>query len=358
MKTSVPVGLCCMAIAATLGLSACGDKTAKGPTPPAPGGTAPAAPTAPGPDGTATNPTPAAKKATKPDGSPIVVGFSQIGAESGWRMANTMSIQDEAKKRGIDLKFSDAQGKQENQIKALHSFVAQGVDVIMFSPVVESGWGPVLKEIKKAKIPVIVSDRRPDADPSLYVTFIGSDFIQEGQRAGEWMAKKMGGKANIAELQGTVGSAPANDRFKGFRQAISKYPGMKIVISQSGDFKRSNGKEAMEAFLKSPQGKNINALYAHNDDMAIGAIQAIKQAGRKPGKDIVIVSIDGVKDAFVAMKNGELNCSVECNPLIGPILFDTVESVMAKKPVKPRIVTHDDLYDETNAAAALPTRKY
>ncbi|HEY3412566.1 MAG TPA: ABC transporter substrate-binding protein [Armatimonadota bacterium] len=355
MKTSVPVGLCCIGIAATLGLSACGNKT-----PTAPPATNPPTPSAPAADNTASATAAQIPSAPtrKPDGSPIVVGYSQIGAESGWRMANTKSIQDEAKKRGIDLRFSDAQQKQENQIKALRTFVAQGVDVIMFSPVVESGWEPVLKEIKKANIPVIVSDRRPDADASLYVTFIGSDFIQEGKRAGDWMVRKMGGKANIAELQGTVGSAPANDRAKGFRDAIAKYPGMKIVITQSGDFTRAKGKETMEAFLKSPQGKEINALYAHNDDMALGAIQAIEQAGRKPGKDITIVSVDGVRGAFEAMTQGKLNCSVECNPLIGPTLFDAVQAVVAKKPVPPRIVTHDDLYDETNAAKALPKRQY
>lgn len=288
----------------------------------------------------------------------IVVGYSQIGAESGWRTANTKSIQEEAAKRGVDLQFSDAQQKQENQIKALKSFVAQGVDVIMVSPVVESGWEPVFKEIQKAHIPVIVSDRRPDVDPSMYVTFIGSDFVDEGRRAGEWMAKKMHGKANIAELVGTVGSAPANDRAKGFREAIAKYPGMKIVITQSGDFKRGPGKETMEAFLKSPQGKKINALFAHNDDMALGAIQAIEEAGLKPGKDITIVSIDGVHDAFVAMKEGKLNCSVECNPLIGPNLFDAVDAIVAKKPIDKRIVIKDGIFDETTAAAALPTRKY
>jgi simple sugar transport system substrate-binding protein len=288
----------------------------------------------------------------------IVVGYSQIGAESGWRMANTKSIQDEAAKRGIDLRFSDAQQKQENQLKALRSFVAQGVDVIMVSPVVESGWEPVMKEIQKAKIPIIVSDRRPDVDPSLYVTFIGSDFVQEGRRAADWMAKKMNGKATIAELCGTVGSAPANDRAKGFREVMAKYPGMKIVISQSGDFTRAKGKEAMEAFLKSPQGKKINALFAHNDDMALGAIQAIEEAGLKPGKDITIVSIDGVKGAFEAMKDGKLNCSVECNPLIGPQLFDAVDAIMAKKPLPKRIVVKDGIYDETTAAQALPTRRY
>jgi simple sugar transport system substrate-binding protein len=291
-------------------------------------------------------------------GKHLVVGYSQIGAESGWRQANTDSIKAEAKKRGIELKFSDAQQKQENQIKALKSFVAQKVDVIMFSPVVESGWKPVMAEIKAAGIPVIVADRRPDVDESMYVTFIGSDFVEEGRRAGEWLAKKMNGKANIAELVGTVGSAPALDRAKGFREVLAKYPGMKIVISQSGDFTRTKGKEAMEAFLKSPQGRSANALFAHNDDMALGAIQAIEEAGLKPGKDIIIVSIDGVKDAFQAMVDGKLNCTVECNPLIGPQLFDAVEAVVAKKPLPKRIVVQEGVYDQTVAKSVIGSRQY
>src|SRR6266550_4751703 len=232
----------------------------------------------------------------------IVVGFSQIGAESGWRTANTDSIKSEAARRGIELKFADAQQKQENQIKALRSFIAQGVDVIAFSPVVVTGWEPVLREIKKAGISVVLSDRAVEVtDDSLYVTFIGSDFVEEGRRAAVWLAKATEGKAVIAELVGTPGSAPAIDRKKGFEEVLAKHPGMKIVKSQSGDFTRAKGKEVMESFLKSPDAKQINALFAHNDDMALGAIQAMDEAGVKPGKDILIVSIDGVRGAFEAM---------------------------------------------------------
>ncbi|MCX7799932.1 MAG: ABC transporter substrate-binding protein [Fimbriimonadales bacterium] len=291
-------------------------------------------------------------------GKKIVVGFSQIGAESGWRTANTESIKSEAAKRGIELRFSDAQQKQENQIKALRSFIAQKVDVIMFSPVVEAGWGPVMKEIKDAGIPVIVADRRPDVGEDMYVTFIGSDFVEEGRRAARWLAKKMNGKANILELQGTPGSAPAIDRKKGFEEVLREHPGMKIVLSQSGDFTRAKGKEAMEAFLKSPVGRTANALFAHNDDMALGAIQAIEEAGLKPGKDIIIVSIDGVRGAFEAMIAGKLNCTVECNPIIGPQLFDAVEAVVAGKPLPKRIVVDEGVFDQSVAAKELPNRKY
>lgn len=287
-----------------------------------------------------------------------VVGFSQIGAESAWRTANTQSIQDEAKKRGVELKFSDAQQKQENQIRAIRSFIAQKVDVIAFSPVVETGWEPVLQEAKKAGIPVIVSDRRPDVPEDLYVTFIGADFVKEGQMAADWLAKKMDGKAVIAELEGTPGSAPANDRKKGFAEEIAKYPDMKVVFSQTGEFTRAKGKEVMEALLKSPTGKQINVLYAHNDDMALGAIQAIEEAGLKPGKDIIIVSVDAVRGAFEAMIAGKLNCTVECNPLLGPPLFDAIEAVMAGKSLPKRTIIEDHVFDQSVAEKELPNRKY
>jgi simple sugar transport system substrate-binding protein len=295
-------------------------------------------------------------------GKKIIVGYSQIGAESAWRTANSQSIKSEADKRSdrIELRFADAQQRQENQIKAIRAFIQQRVDVIMFSPVVETGFESVLKEAKRARIPVIVSDRRVAvSDDSLYVTFIGSDFVEEGRRAGEWLAKKTGGKAVIAELQGTVGSAPANDRKKGFAEAIAKYPDMKVIKSQTGDFTRAKGKEVMEAFLKSPDGKQITALFAHNDDMALGAIQAIEEAGLKPGTDIVIVSIDGVRGAFEAMQAGKLNCTVECNPLIGPQLFDAVEAVASGKAVPKHVNVEEGVYDQSQVTPELvANRKY
>ena len=210
----------------------------------------------------------------------ITVGFSQVGAESEWRTANTESIKSSAAEAGIDLKFSDAQQKQENQIKAIRSYIAQKVDVIAFSPVVETGWDTVLVEAKNAKIPVVLTDRSVKVkDDSLYVTFMGSDFTEEGRKAGRWLVEKMKGNAgpiNIVELQGTVGSAPAIDRKKGFEEIIKSDPKFKIIRSQTGDFTRAKGKEVMQAFLKAEPGK-INVLYAHNDDMAIGEIQAIRQ---------------------------------------------------------------------------------
>lgn len=288
----------------------------------------------------------------------LTVGFSQVGAESAWRTAETESIRGEAEKRGVNLKFSDAQQKQENQIKALRAFIAQKVDAIILAPVVEAGWEPVLKEAKRAGIPVILVDRGVSvSDDSLYVTLIASDFVEEGRMAAEWLAKKMGGNGNIVELQGTPGAAPAIDRKKGFEEGLKTFPEMKIIKSQSGDFTRAKGKEAMEAFLKA-EGGNIQAVYAHNDDMALGAIQAIEQAGLKPGQDIIIVSIDGVKAAFEAMIAGKLNASVECNPLLGPAAFDAVEAAVRGEKLPKWIKVPDRLFEQAEAAEGIKERKY
>jgi simple sugar transport system substrate-binding protein len=288
----------------------------------------------------------------------LTVGFSQIGAESAWRTAETESVRSEAAKRGITLKFSDAQQKQENQIKALRAFIAQKADAIILAPVVESGWEPVLKEAKRAGIPVILVDRGVKvSDESLYATLIASDFVEEGRMAARWLAEKLGGKGRIVELQGTPGSAPALDRKKGFEEVLAQHPELKIVKSQSGEFTRAKGKEVMEAFLKA-EGRNIRAVYAHNDDMALGAIQAIEEAGLTPGKDILLVSIDGVRAAFEAMIAGKLNCSVECNPLLGPAAFDAVEKTVAGETLAKWIKVTDQVFDQAAAKNVIETRKY
>jgi simple sugar transport system substrate-binding protein len=290
----------------------------------------------------------------------IVLGFSQIGAESEWRTANTESIKAAAITSNIDLRFADAQQKQENQIKALRSFIAQKVDVIAFSPVVATGWDTVLMEARDAHIPVILTDRAVTSDPSLYAGFLGSDFVEEGRKAGRWVSEKFATATqdvNIVELQGTVGSAPANDRKKGFEEIIAANAHLKIIRSQTGDFTRTKGKEAMEAFLKS-ESRKIHVLYAHNDDMAIGAIQAIEEAGLKPGKDILIVSIDAVKGAFEAMIAGKLNATIECNPLLGPQLMTSVAEVVAGRPIAKRIVVEETMFTMETAKQFIQTRKY
>lgn len=292
----------------------------------------------------------------------ITLGFSQVGSESGWRSANTDSIKSAAKDAGINLKFSDAQQKQENQIQAIRDYISQKVDVISFSPVVTTGWDTVLKEAQTAKIPVILTDRQVDSDASLYVTLVGSDFESEGERAAHLLEKvlQMPGApspVNIAVLEGTTGSAPAIDRAKGFKKVMdASHPEWKIVVSQTGDFTRDGGKQVMAAFLQSHPEANV--LFAHNDDMAIGAIQSIEAAGKKPGTDIKIVSCDGVHDGFVAMTQGKINAIVECNPLLGPQLMDTIKTVLNHGSVEKWIKTKEGDFMAADAAAALPSRKY
>lgn len=287
----------------------------------------------------------------------LVVGFSQIGAESEWRTANTDSIQEAAANLGVELLFSDAQQKQENQIKAIRTFIAQQVDVIGVSPVVETGWESVFQEAKDAGIPIILVDRRAAVSPDLYATHLGSDFLEEGRNAGRVMADLLGGKGNIVELVGTEGSAPAIDRATGFREVLKNYPGLKIIASKSGDFTRALGEEVMEEFLNK-YGDQIDALFAHNDDMAIGAIRAIEAHGLKPGVDIKIVSVDAIRDAFQAMIDGKLNATVECNPLLGPKFFELALKVVNGEEVPKWIPSDEGVYFPENAAEILPTRKY
>ncbi|MEU7691645.1 ABC transporter substrate-binding protein [Microbispora hainanensis] len=294
------------------------------------------------------------------DDGKLVMGFAQVGAESGWRTANTKDIQEAAKAAGVELKFSDAQQKQENQIKAIRSYIQQKVDVIAFSPVVESGWDTVLKEAQNAKIPVILTDRAVDSkDTSLYKTFLGSDFVEEGKKAGQWLVdqyKDSKDDVNIVQLEGTTGSAPANDRKSGFQEVISADPKFKIIASQSGDFTRAKGKEVMEAFLKS--NPDIDVLYAHNDDMGLGAIEAIEGAGKVPGKDIKIITVDAVHDGMQALADGKINFIVECSPLLGTQLMDLAKKVVAGEQVPQRVVTEETTFTQEQAAEALPNRKY
>ncbi|MBT9383537.1 ABC transporter substrate-binding protein [Pseudooceanicola sp. CBS1P-1] len=267
----------------------------------------------------------------------LTVGFSQIGSESGWRAAETTVTKQQAKERGLTLKFADAQQKQENQIKALRGFIAQGVDAILLAPVVATGWDQVLEEARDAEIPVILLDRTVDAPQELYLTAVTSDLVHEGAVAGQWLVDAEAGEdCRIVELQGTTGSSPALDRKKGFEQAIADHPNLKIVRSQTGDFTRSQGKVVMESFLKAEAPGSICALYAHNDDMAVGAIQAIKEAGLQPGKDIKIVSIDGVPDAHLAIAHGEMNATIELTPnMAGPAL-DALEAYLKDGTAPPK----------------------
>lgn len=287
------------------------------------------------------------------------VGFSQVGSESGWRTSFSEAVKAEAKQRGIDLKFADAQQKQENQIKAVRSFIAQGVDAIIIAPVVETGWKPVLREAKRANIPVVIVDRNIKVDDdSLFLTRIASDFTEEGRKIGQWLMDKTQGNCDIAELQGTVGATAAIDRATGFNQVIANYPNAKIVRSQTGEFTRAKGKEVMEGFLKAQNGQPLCAVWAHNDEMALGAVQAIKEAGLKPGKDILIVSVDGVPDYLKAMADGDVNATVELSPYLGGPAFDAIDAYLKGNKEQPKLIsTTGDVFTQETAAAEYEKRR-
>jgi ABC-type sugar transport system substrate-binding protein len=288
----------------------------------------------------------------------LVVGFAQVGAESLWRTANTNDIKAAADDLGVELKFADAQQKQENQILAIRKFIIEKVDVIGISPVVETGLTPVFQEAKAAGIPIILLDRRADVPEDLYVTYLGSDFREEGRNAARKMIELTGGRANIVELQGNEGSAPTTDRYAGFRDIIQGYPNMKIIDTQYGDFTRARGKEVMADFLKT-YGNTITALFAHNDDMAFGAIEALEEDGRfRPGVDIKIVSVDAADEALQAIVAGKLNVSVECNPLLGKKFFELALKIVNGEPVAKRIPTIETIFDINNAAEFYGHRGY
>ena len=301
----------------------------------------------------------------------LTIGFSQIGAESEWRTANTNDIKAAAEKQGVNLKFSDAQQKQENQIKAIRTFIAQKVDLIGFVPIVATGWDNVLREAKRAKIPVVIVDRDLTvSDPSLYVAKIGTDSVAEGKKAFNWIddyvtknnikPRNGGDKINIVVLEGTVGASAATGRSKGFNDALAASPNKdkyNILASQTGDFTRQKGQEVMESFLKSYRN-DIDVLFAQNDDMALGAIQSIEAAGLKPAKDIVIVSCDAVKGIFQAMIDGKANATVECNPLQGELFFETAKKVLKGEPVPKSVFVKEDVFPAETAAEVFPTRKY
>lgn len=287
-----------------------------------------------------------------------IYAFVQVGAESAWRTAETASIRDEAEKRNVKLLFADGQQRQASQIAALRSFIGQKVDAIILAPVVASGWEPVLREAKAANVPIILVDRGIDTtDETLFATLIASDFVEEGRMAARWLAERTKGQCRIVELEGTTGSAPAIDRKRGFAEVLAQHPGMSILKSQPADFERGKGKEVMEAFIKA-EGRNIQAVYAHNDDMALGAIQALKEAGMKPGVDVLVVSIDAVKPAFDAMILGELNATVECNPLLGPMAFDAIERLRRGETLPRFIKQEDRLFVAEQAAGMIEERRY
>lgn len=283
------------------------------------------------------------------------VGFAQTESNNPWRLAQTASMQAEAAKRGYELVYTDAAGSAAKQVADVDSMIAQKVDAIFLAPREEKPLAQAVLKARAAGIPVILLDRNVDqtiAKPGQdYVTFIGSDFVEEGKRAAEWLIKATGGKAKIIELEGTVGSSPANDRKKGFDERIKSEAGMEILDSQTGDFARDKGRTVMETLLQAHP--DVTAVYAHNDEMAIGAISALEAAGKVPGKDIILVSINGEKDALQAIIDGKLGATVECNPRFGPSAFDTLEKYANGEKIPDKIINPDNFYDSSNAAAEI-----
>ena len=294
-------------------------------------------------------------------GPPLVLGFSQVVGTANWDRANAESVRNAAREAGVELRLEDARRSQETQIATLRSFVKQRVDVIAFSPVVQNGWDAVLREVRSAGIPVVLLDRTIEvSDDSLYVSLIGSDFVEEGRQAAHWLLEHTQGpqgEIGIVELRGTVGSAPANDRKQGFAEIIAADPRYRILRSRSADFDRDRARELMAEFLQA-EGRRIRVLFTHSDTMAFGAIEAIEDAGLKPGSDILVISIEGSRKGLEAIIAGKLNVTVECSPLLGPPLMTVVRDLAAGKPVPRRVVTQETVFTRENAAAELPQRAW
>src|SRR5215213_8847396 len=272
------------------------------------------------------------------DAGDLVVGFSQMESDNPWRIAETQSLKDEAAKRGVRLVVTDAQGQTSKQVSDVEDLIARRVNVLLLAPREFEGLAPALQAAKQAKIPVILVDREAAGTPGQdYVTLLASNFVEQGRRAAAWLAEATGGKANIVELSGTPGSSVARDRAAGFREGIARYPGMKIIATQTGNFTRAQGERVMQNLAQS-LGAQVTAVYAHNDEMALGAIQALKSAARKPGTDVTIVSIDGQRAALEAIQAGELGATVE-----------TIEKHRKGESVPTKITLTDRLFDKSNA---------
>jgi len=292
------------------------------------------------------------------DNKKIVLGYAQLTSESKWRDADAKSIKTAAKDAGINLDFRESGYTQQDQIGLIRELIKKKVDIIAFSPFVKYGWDDVLKEAKDAGIPVILSDRSVDSDDSLWACNIGSDFLEEGRRAARLLVEYFKDKnVNIFELQGNLGSAPEIEREIGFNEVIKEYQNYKIVAKDTGNFNFNNGKEVMKKFLQSKYSK-INVVYAHNDDMALGAIEAIKEAGLIPGKDIIVIGIDGTRQALMSIIKGEMYCTIECNPLLGPQLMKTAKQIMKGIEVPVKIVNAEDIFTKDNSASEVNNREY
>ncbi|MDB4908556.1 MAG: periplasmic binding protein/LacI transcriptional regulator [Gemmatimonadetes bacterium] len=285
----------------------------------------------------------------KRDATQFVVGFSQMESDNPWRLAETKSLKDEAAKRGIQLVVTDAQGQTAKQVADVEDLIARHVNVILLAPREFEGLAPALAAAKAANIPVILVDRAAAGTAGTdYVTLLASNFVEQGRRAGEWLAAQTNGKADIVELSGTPGASVAADRGQGFRDEIARHPDMKIVATQTGDFSRAKAQGVMQNLAQS-LGRKITAVYAHNDEMALGAVQALVAAGFKPGVDVRVVSVDGERAALEAIDRGELGATVESNPRFGPLAFDTIEKMRKGEKLPPKILITDRFFEKSNA---------
>ncbi len=292
-------------------------------------------------------------------GEGLILGFSQIGAESAWRNCNTRSIQEAAEEKGVQLLFENAEQKQENQIKALRSFIVYQVDVIAFVPIVADGWDNILREAKEAGIPVLITDRKINtADNSLYAGFIGTDSFREGQEGARFLLRKFASadSVRIVEIQGTEGSSVAIGRAEGFREGLAGQDKFEIIHSVSGDFLRSKGYELMRGILRRYDG--IDVVYSHNDGMTLGILDAIREVGLAPGKDIVIVTIDAEQAAIDALKRGEVNCVIECNPKMGPAIIELAEKLARGESIPPFQHVHEVVFSEYDDLSSIEPRGY
>ena len=276
------------------------------------------------------------------------VGFSQTENNNPWRIAQTESMKTEGEKQAGQYVATDAQSETPKQVSDVEDMLAQNIDILILAPREFEGLAPALDAASKANVPVFLVDREARGKVcEEYISFLGSDFIDQGERAGEWLVQATDGQAKIAELEGTIGASVTNDRAEGFRNVVGKEEGMEIVASQSGDFTRAGGQKVMEQLIQA--NPEINAVYAHNDEMAIGAIQALEDAGKTPGEDVTIVSVDGTRDALQAIIDGKLGATVESNPRFGPLTFQTIEKFLNGEPIPQKIILKDRFFDKSNA---------
>ena len=305
----------------------------------------------------------AVRQAEDRDTGAVVVGFSQLGSESAWRIGNTRSMEKAAKAHGYGLMLDNANQKQEKQISAIRSFIAYQVDVIAFSPIVETGWDNVLTEAKNAGIPVILTDRMIDTqDDSLYTAYIGADFLKEGRAAGEYLLKKadtLGAEhLNVVEISGTLDSTPMRERQQGFMEAIEGDSRFTVLESITGDFLRSKGEECMRYLLEKYGADGIDVIYSHNDAMTLGALDVLEAAGIAPGKDIILISVDGEQAAVDALKEGRINCIVECTPDLGEAVMNLVGALTSGQSVPKAVHPEETVFTEFDDLSSLAPRGY